>query len=86
MVLELELVQDVDLERAEAAAEVDVLLRGDLLVAEDQDVMVEMGLVDAGEVFGADGLRDVEAEDFGAYGGGEAADFEVLRGGVYLAG
>ncbi len=53
-------------QRAEAAAEVDVLLRGDLLVAEYQHVVVEVGFVDSDEVFGADWLRDVEADDFGA--------------------
>jgi hypothetical protein len=47
-------------------------------------VVVEVRLVDALEVFSADGLGDVEADDFGAYGGVEGADFEVLPGGIGL--
>jgi hypothetical protein len=68
----------VDLERAEAAAEIDMGLGADLLVAEDHDVVVEVRLVDALEVFGVDRLRDVEADDFGAHGGVEGAHFEML--------
>lgn len=54
-------------------------LRGDLLVAEYQHVVVEVCLVDALEVFGVDRPGDVEADDFGADGGVEGAHFEVLR-------
>lgn len=78
MVLQMELVQHMDLERAEAAAEFDVLGRSDLLVAEHQHVVVQMRAVDAREVFVVDGLRDVEADDFRADGGVEGAHFEVL--------
>jgi len=49
-----------------------------LLAAPDREV-------DAREVFGVDRLRDVEADDFGAYGGGEGAYFEVLGGGFWHA-
>ncbi|BEP44743.1 hypothetical protein GmRootV15_53320 [Variovorax sp. V15] len=49
-------------------------------------MVVEVGLVEAGEVFGVDGLRDVEAYYLGADRGIERAHFEVLRRGAYLAG
>ena len=39
---ELELVQHMDLQAAESAAEIDLLLRRNALVAEDQYVMVQM--------------------------------------------
>ena len=45
-----ELAQDVVLERAEAAAESDVVGRGDLLVADDDDVVIEQRLVDGVEL------------------------------------
>jgi hypothetical protein len=50
MARQLELAQHVDLQRAEAAAEGDLLGRRDALVAEHQHVVVEVGAVDAREV------------------------------------
>jgi hypothetical protein len=47
---QLELVQHVDLQRPEAAAEGDLLCRRDALVAEHQHVMIEMRLMDALEI------------------------------------
>jgi hypothetical protein len=82
----MKLVQHVDFERAKTAAEVDVLGGGDLLVAEYQDVVVEVCAVDAGEIFVVNGLGDVQAQDFCAYGGGEGPHFEVLRRGFCLWG
>ncbi len=80
MVLELELVQHMDFERAEAATEFDVLGGSDLLVAEHHDVMVEVRAVDAREVGVVDRPGDVEADDFGADRCVEGAHFEVLCG------
>ena len=80
---QLELVQHVDLQRAEAAAEGDLLRRRDALVAEHQHVVVEVGAVDAGEVLARQGLRQVQAEHLGAQRRVEGADFETsARGGV----
>ena len=82
MLRQLELMQHVDFERAETAAELHVFGGRDLLVAEDDDVVIEMGPMDAGEIGVVDRLRDVEADDFSADGGGERADFEVLGWGA----
>jgi hypothetical protein len=40
--------------------------------------VIEVRAVDAREVRVVDRFRDVEADDFGAYGGVEGAHFEVL--------
>ena len=60
---------------AEATAEGDVLIRGEVLMAQNEDaVVVAEGLVDCRELFGADRLGDIQTDDFGAEGGAEAVD------------
>ncbi|MNG94197.1 hypothetical protein D3C79_532020 [compost metagenome] len=74
-----ELLEHMDLQFAETATELDVLLRGDALVAEHQDVVVEVGAVNTGEILGFDRFGQVQADDLGAYGTGERTDFKGLR-------
>ena len=76
---ERELVQHVDLQRAEAAAERDVLVRRDALVAKHQHVMVEMRAMNAREAAGVERLRQVEADHFGTERRIERHDVEMLR-------
>ena len=54
---ELEVLEHVDLQRPEQAAEIDVLARRDALVAEHQHVVVQVRAVDAGEVLAAQRAR-----------------------------
>ena len=56
----------MDLQRPETAAEIDLLLRRDALVAEHQQVVVEMGFVDALELARRQRPAQVQAEDLGA--------------------
>jgi hypothetical protein len=58
----------VPVELAEAAAEGDVLLAGDLLVAEQKDAALEEGAMDLVELGVAERLGEVDALDFGAEG------------------
>ena len=55
-------------ELSEAAAELDVLLARDLLVAEQQDAAREEGPVDLVELGVAERLGEIDALDFGAQG------------------
>src|SRR6185437_2963068 len=60
----------MDLERAEAPAELDVIGgREPLLVAEDEDRMLLEGAADAEEIRFRQGLRKIEANDLGAQHG-----------------
>ena len=56
----------VPVELAEAAAEGDVLLARDLLVAEQQDAALEEGAMDLVELGVAERLGEIDALDFGA--------------------
>ncbi|MNC28133.1 hypothetical protein D3C75_763300 [compost metagenome] len=76
---EQELLEHMDLQWAEAAAEGDLLVGADALVAEHQHMVVEVGAMDTGEILGVDWYGQVQADDLGAYGTGERADFEALR-------
>ena len=58
----------VAIELAEAAAEGDVLLARDLLVAEQQDAALEEGAVDLVELGVAERLGEIDALDLGAQG------------------
>jgi hypothetical protein len=60
----------VNLQHAEAATEVDLLLRGDTLVAEHDDMVLQVRAVDAGEVLVVDRMRQVQADDLGTYAAG----------------
>ncbi|GAB3402944.1 hypothetical protein GCM10027318_11590 [Massilia agilis] len=71
---QLELAQHMDLQWAEAAAEGDLLLRRDVLVAEHQHMVVEVGTVDAREFFVGERRVQVQAEHLGAERRIEAAD------------
>eukprot|EP00659_Diplonema_papillatum_P021701 gene21699-biopygen22005 len=75
-----ELFEHMDLQHAETAAEGDLLLGGDTLVAEDHDVMVQMRAVNACEVLVADRAGQVQAYDFGADAAGKWTDLEGLCG------
>ena len=61
----------VGVELAEAAAEGDVLLARDLLVAEQQDALVEEGAVDLVELGVAQRLGEINACNLGAEGMGK---------------
>ena len=58
----------VAVEFAEAAAEGDVLLARDVLLAEQQDAALQEGAVDLVELGVAERLGKVDALDFGAQG------------------
>jgi len=76
--LQGELAQHVTLQRAEAAAECNVLVGRDALVAKHQHVVVEVRAVDAGEVVIGKRLGQIEADHFGAERRVERNDIEVL--------
>ena len=61
----------VDLERTELAAERNVLVDGDGLIAEEQDFPVHPGLVQVGKGFVVEGADTRAGDDFGADGAGE---------------
>nr|GEU28124.1 hypothetical protein [Tanacetum cinerariifolium] len=73
---QLKIAQHVDLQRPETAAEIDLLLRRDALVAEHQQVVVEVRLVDAREIVRRQGLMQIEAEDLRAQRRIEQLDLE----------
>ncbi|GLH52601.1 hypothetical protein RS3R6_07820 [Pseudomonas atacamensis] len=73
-----ELFEHVDLQHAETAAEIDLLLRGDLLIAKDHDVVIQVRAVNPREVLIIDRPAQVEANDLGADGTAEGANFENL--------
>jgi hypothetical protein len=66
MPAQLELVKYVDLQRSKTAAEVDVLLGRDALVAEYDHMMIEMRAVNAFEIVVGKRLAQVETGYFGA--------------------
>ena len=53
----------MDLQQPETAAEIDLLLRCDALVAEHQQVAIEVRLVDALEIARRQRMMQIEAED-----------------------
>jgi hypothetical protein len=79
MARQLELVQHVDLQRAEAAAEGDLLRRRDALVAEHQHVIVEVRAMDAREIPGGQRLRQIQPDHFGTERCVERTDAEAIR-------
>jgi hypothetical protein len=56
----------MDMEIAEAPAEGNVLRGRQILIAENQDAVVEMGLLDAGEGVVRQWSGEIDAYDFGA--------------------
>jgi hypothetical protein len=77
---QLELAQHVDLQGTEAAAEIDLLLRRDALLAEHQHVMVEVGVVQALEVAQRQRLRQVQPQHLRAERRIERLDTEMPGG------
>ncbi len=77
---QVELLEHMDLQFTEAAAEGDLLLRGDALIAEHHHVMIQVGAMDAGEVFGIERPGQLDAEDLGTQVT-EGTDLEGLVGG-----
>ncbi|MNI80524.1 hypothetical protein D3C73_1370600 [compost metagenome] len=69
----------MDLQLAEAAAEGDLLFRADALVAQHQYMVLEVGVMNKAEVLGVDRFCQVQADDLGANGTRERADFKGLR-------
>jgi hypothetical protein len=65
---QVEAVQHVHLQRTEAAAEVDVLLRRDALVAEHHHPMLDQGAADARQLLRRDRQVQVQADDFAPSG------------------
>jgi hypothetical protein len=65
----------VPIELAKAPAEIDVLLARDLLIAEQQDAVIEKRAVNLTERALAHRLAYVDFEDFSPEGVGEAAEF-----------
>jgi len=86
---QMELVQHMDHQAAEAAAEIDVLLRRDALVAKHQQVMVQVRLVHTGKIGSCQFTRQVQADDLRAQRTGQGAHVKRLRvrlgGGVRFA-
>ena len=77
---QVELMQHVDHQAAEAAAEIDVLPRRDALVAEHQQVVVQVRLVHALEIGGRQFASQVQANELGAHGTRQRPQLERLRG------
>ncbi|GAB7528180.1 hypothetical protein PS3A_05870 [Pseudomonas sp. 3A(2025)] len=82
MIGQQELLEHVDLQHAETAAEIDLLLGGDVLVTEHHDVMIQMRLVNTGEIGVIKGFRQIEPDDLGTDLVGERADIKGLTGGL----
>src|SRR5688572_27928658 len=74
-----ELFEHVDLQHAEATAEIDLLFRGNLLIAKDHDMVIQMCAVNPREVLIIDRPAEVKANDLGADGTAEGTNFENLR-------
>ena len=77
LALQVELVQHMDLQGAEATAEGDLLLGADALVTEDQHVVVQMCTVDAAEVFPVQRLVQVQADHLGGKAARQRADVDA---------
>src|SRR5690606_15813798 len=71
MARQLELLQDMDLQRTEAATEIDMLLRCDILLAKHQHMMLGKGLAQLSEVWFAQGAAQVKVQDFGTQRSGK---------------
>ncbi|MNN49255.1 hypothetical protein D3C81_1637700 [compost metagenome] len=63
-----ELLEHVDLQLAEQAAEGDLLLRSDVLVAKHQQAMVQMREVDVGEILRIERAGQIQPDNFRAQG------------------
>ena len=79
---QVELMQHVDHQWAEAAAEIDVLARRDALIAEHQQMMVQVRLMDAGKILARQFARQVQANDLGAQRTRQRAQLGLRLGGL----
>jgi hypothetical protein len=68
----------MDVQLAETLPEGDLLLGGDVLVAEEDHQMIHQRLMDHVEGVGIQLLGEIDAEDFSPDFGGEGADFDVI--------
>jgi hypothetical protein len=75
---QLELMQHMDFERPETAAEFDVRFGRHPLLAKHHDVVIEMRAMNAREIGVIDRPGDVETDDLGADRRIEWTDFESL--------
>ena len=69
-----ELLEHMNLQLAEAAAEDDLLFGADPLLPEHQHMVVKVGTVNALEIFGVDWFGQVQADDLGPHGTAERRD------------
>ena len=74
-----ELLEYMDLQHTETAAEGDLLFGGNALVAEHHHVMVQVRAMDAGKVLVIDRAGQVQADDFGSDSTAERANLKGLR-------
>ena len=70
----------VDVELAETAAELLVLLGRHFLIAEEDDDVFHQRVVDGGELFVGEVTAEIDAEDLRTDGWGKRADFDRLGG------
>lgn len=75
---QLKIVQHMNPQRAEAAAESDLLLRFYALLAEHQHVVVQVGLVNALEIVSGQRSAEVKPQHLGAQRGCKRLDIERL--------
>jgi hypothetical protein len=68
----------MNLQRAESAAEGNLLIRRDALVAEHEHMVIEVSAMNAREIVLAKRLAEIESEDFRADGTVERANLEGL--------
>lgn len=68
----------MDLQRTEQAAELDLLLRRNTLIAEDQQMMIEMRTVDSLEVMPGERHGQIEIEDLRSQRTMQGTDSEIL--------
>ena len=66
----------MDVEVAEMSGEILKLIGGQALVAEEQDEVIQVRIVDFRERLVVESLREIDAENFGAEGTGHGLDVE----------
>jgi hypothetical protein len=76
----------MNLQLTKAAAKSNLLLRGDLLVAEHQQTVIQMSLMDAFEIGVVQGLGQIKADDLGTQRRVEWPYRKTLRCSVCLQG
>ena len=81
MIGQQKLLEHVNLQRAETAAEGDLLLGRDALVTEHQQSVIEMGTMDTSEIDVVQRLGQVQTDDFRPQRGIERANLEGLHRG-----